>query len=289
MTDRTGELREASRPGILLVDDVAANLTAMEAMLAGLNADVVTASSGKDALGHLLKRDFAMVLMDVRMPEMDGLEAAQMIRERERTRGLPIVFLTAYAGSEELSARAYALGAVDFLVKPVVPAVLLSKINAFLVQYEQRQQILRQYEELAAFHAKQDAERERELRSYQHYRAITDDPDGSQAPTRIDGKVLAGLTESYRALAHLYMRAVRLQDSRPRMQVRALAARLAVLQAGARDVVRIHLGALDDLTRGVMTADRQAIASDARLVLVELLGSLLDLYRSASPSEGRRG
>ena len=293
MSDWLSEKKQPSRPGILLVDDIAANLTAMEAMLEGLNADVVSVSSGKEALAKLIDRDFAMVLMDVRMPEMDGLETAQMIRKRDKTLGLPIIFLTAYDDSADLSARAYALGAVDFLVKPIVSTVLLSKINAFLTQYDLRQELIRQHEELQALRSRQEAERERarELRSYEHFRALSEDAecDIPLRPSRIDEGLLKGLTESYRTIVRQYVLAVRVQDSRPRAQVKALATQLAEHKASARHVVKLHLGILDDLTEGAMAADRQKVANDARLVLVELLGNLLDLYRATSSDKGGEG
>jgi CheY-like chemotaxis protein len=286
MNPLAAETSERPRPGILLVDDVAANLTAIQAILGDLDADLDTASCGKDALGRLLEREYALVLMDVHMPQMDGLETAEIIRQRDRTNALPVIFLTAYDESIELSSKAYALGAVDYLVKPIVPAVLLAKVGAFLSQYNNRQQVIRQQEELAALRAMHEAEleRARELRSYQHYRAISDDStsEGSQTSYPIDGEVLAGLLKDYHSLVVQYVHAVRLQEARPSAAVRALAARLTELRAGARDIVRLHVGVLDDITRGAFTADRQAISSDARLVLVELLGSVLDLYRGAS-------
>jgi CheY-like chemotaxis protein len=272
------------RPGVLLVDDVAANLTAMKAMLQHLDADLVTASSGKEALGRLLERECAVVLMDVHMPEMDGLETAEMIRKRDLTHALPIIFLTAYDQSQELSNKAYALGAVDYLVKPLVPAVLLAKVSAFLSQYNNRQQVIRQQEELAALRAMHAAEleRAREQRSIEHYRAISDDAtaEGASETRPLDGKTLAGLVESYHQLVLHYVRAVRLQDARPSEEVKALAARLTEIGAGAGQLVRLHVKVVEDLTRGAALADRQAISSDARLTLVELLGVVLDRYRS---------
>lgn len=281
------------RPGVLLVDDVEANLTAMRAMLEHLDADLVTVSSGKEALGRLLEREYAVVLMDVHMPEMDGLETAGMIRTRDLTNALPIIFLTAYDQSLELSSKAYALGAVDYLVKPLVPAVLLAKVSAFLSQYNNRQQIIRQQEELAALRAMHAAEleRARELRSIEHYRAISDDAEseGSPALHAIDGKVLAGLLESYHKLVLQYVRAVRLKETRPSAEVNALAARLTEIGAGAGQVVRLHVKVIEDLTKGALLADRQAISSDARLTLVELLGVVLDRYRSVSLKSNGEG
>src|SRR5580704_1693910 len=120
-----------SRMKILLVDDTPENLVSLEAALGGLGEDLVMAQSGKEALRHLLNDDFAAILLDVRMPEMDGFETAEMIRSRPRSRQIPILFLTGYRNEEHLF-RGYDLGAVDFLFKPIVPEVLRSKVAVFV-------------------------------------------------------------------------------------------------------------------------------------------------------------
>jgi two-component system, sensor histidine kinase and response regulator len=119
------------RMKILLVDDTPENLVSLEAALIGLEEDLVMARSGKEALRHLLHNDFAAILLDVRMPEMDGFETAELIRSRPRSRQIPILFLTGYRNEEHLF-RGYDLGAVDFLFKPIVPEVLRSKVAVFV-------------------------------------------------------------------------------------------------------------------------------------------------------------
>src|SRR5581483_10648734 len=119
------------RQKILLVDDTPENLVSLEAALYGLGEDLVFARSGKEALRHLLNEDFAVILLDVRMPEMDGFETAELIRSRPRSRQTPILFLTGYRNEEHLF-RGYDLGAVDFLFKPIVPEVLRSKVAVFV-------------------------------------------------------------------------------------------------------------------------------------------------------------
>jgi len=116
---------------ILLVDDTPENLVSLEAALAGLEEELVLARSGKEALRHLLNDDFAAILLDVRMPDMDGFETAELIRSRPRSRRIPILFLTGYRNEEHLF-RGYDLGAVDFLFKPIVPEVLRSKVAVFV-------------------------------------------------------------------------------------------------------------------------------------------------------------
>lgn len=119
------------RMKILLVDDTPDNLVSLGAALEGLGEEIVMAQSGKEALRYLLNDDFAAILLDVRMPEMDGFETAELIRSRPRSRQTPIIFLTGYKSQEHLF-RGYDLGAVDFLFKPIVPEVLRSKVSVFV-------------------------------------------------------------------------------------------------------------------------------------------------------------
>src|SRR5262245_42139226 len=106
---------------ILLVDDQPNNLLALEALLEGLGQNLVSARSGEEALRRLLEDDFALILLDVQMPGLDGFATASLIRERDRSRHTPIIFLTAYERSEVQLFQGYSLGAVDYLCKPIVP------------------------------------------------------------------------------------------------------------------------------------------------------------------------
>jgi len=123
---------EAQLPSVLVVDDEPLNLKAMEALLSEASCQVVTASSGRDALRRILRADFALILLDVRMPGMDGFETATLIRKLERSRHTPIVFLTAAGEHGNWVTRGYEAGAVDYLVKPVDPDVLRTKVSVFL-------------------------------------------------------------------------------------------------------------------------------------------------------------
>src|SRR6266576_154285 len=136
------------RMKILLVDDTPENLVSLEAALGGLDEELVLANSGKEALRHLLNDDFAAILLDVRMPEMDGFETAELIRSRPRSRQVPILFLTGYRNEEHLF-RGYDLGAVDFLFKPIVPEILRSKVAVFVELSRSAQRQRRQAEILA--------------------------------------------------------------------------------------------------------------------------------------------
>ena len=141
--------RPTDRVNILLVDDQPANLLALEAMLQGLGQNLMQAQSGREALKWLLTHDFAVILLDVKMPEMDGFETAQLIRQRERSRHTPILFLTAADSAEAQAVRGYEVGAVDYLVKPVVPEFVRSKVAVF-VELAKKTELLRRQAELLA-------------------------------------------------------------------------------------------------------------------------------------------
>ena len=133
---------------ILLVDDRRENLLALEAILESLGQRLVRAQSGEDALRCLLEREFAVILLDVQMPGMNGFETAQMIKSRERTRFVPIIFLTAISKDEEYVFKGYSVGAVDYMFKPFQPEILRSKVNVFVELYLQRRRLAEQEQRL---------------------------------------------------------------------------------------------------------------------------------------------
>ncbi|MGH7619326.1 MAG: response regulator, partial [Gemmatimonadaceae bacterium] len=133
---------------ILLVDDRPENLLALEAILEPLGQRLVRAASGESALRCLLERDFAVILLDVQMPAMNGFETARLIKARERTRFIPIIFLTAISKDEEFVFEGYSVGAVDYIFKPFQPAVLRSKVQVFVELYRQQRRIAEQEQQL---------------------------------------------------------------------------------------------------------------------------------------------
>jgi len=146
------ELERARAADILVVDDNPANLTAIEAALGDLSGRVVRAQSGGDALRLLLERDFALILLDVKMPSLDGFETARLIRARKRSSYTPIVFMTAYSRDDADVSAAYELGAVDFLFKPIRSEVLRAKAAVFVelqarnAEVAQQAQLIREHE-----------------------------------------------------------------------------------------------------------------------------------------------
>jgi signal transduction histidine kinase len=133
----------------LIVDDLEENLLALGALLKRPDLEVLKARSGSEALELLLEHDVALALVDVQMPEMDGFELAELMRGTERTRGVPIIFVTAGAREQHRVFQGYELGAVDFLYKPIDPLILQSKVNVFFQLYRQRHQLAAQLQELS--------------------------------------------------------------------------------------------------------------------------------------------
>ena len=135
-----------TEPSVLLVDDNPANLLAVESILLPLGVRLAKASSGEQALRLLLGEEFAVILLDVQMQGMDGYETASLIKQRERTRNIPIIFLTAYGRDETELKAGYAQGAVDYLQKPFPPEVLRSKVAVFIELFRAQQQVRHQAE-----------------------------------------------------------------------------------------------------------------------------------------------
>jgi len=132
--------------GILVVDDVPSKLIAMEALLSELHEHVVCVQSGADALRQLLKREFAVILLDVNMPDMDGFETADLIRQHPRLRRVPIIFMTS-ATDDTHVLRGYSLGAVDYVLTPIVPDVLRTKVRVFVELFRMAEELKQQAEE----------------------------------------------------------------------------------------------------------------------------------------------
>jgi CheY-like chemotaxis protein len=137
------------KANILLVDDHRENLLALEVSLARLDENLVFANSGEDALKCLLKQQFAVVLLDVQMPGMDGFEMAQLMRQRDQSKHTPIIFLTAIGKDDTFVSKGYSLGAVDYLFKPLVPEILRSKVQVFVDLFKLNHELEQKADELA--------------------------------------------------------------------------------------------------------------------------------------------
>jgi PAS domain S-box-containing protein len=135
--------RDTDKAAILIVDDRPEKLLAFQSILEQLGQHLILAQSGSEALKRVLEREFAVILLDVNMPTIDGLETAALIRQRKKTAHMPIIFITAYADEMQM-VRGYSLGAVDYILAPVVPEILRAKVQVFVELYQLREQLKQQ-------------------------------------------------------------------------------------------------------------------------------------------------
>jgi signal transduction histidine kinase len=164
VVSREDVLGVSSGSAILIVDDSATNLVAYEAALAPLGRQLILASSGDEALAKLLEQDYALILLDVSMPGMNGLETARLIRGRPRTSTTPLIFISGQAWTDDVVVDAYRLGALDFVTKPILPEVLRAKARLYLQLQERTLELLRRTSDLHEadqLHAEDTAENDR--------------------------------------------------------------------------------------------------------------------------------
>ncbi|MDZ8033378.1 MULTISPECIES: response regulator [unclassified Nostoc] len=180
---------------ILLVDDKLENLLALEAILEKLGENLVRATSGEEALRCLLHQDFAVILLDVQMPGMDGFETATLIRNRGRSRHTPIIFLTAFSTSDQMLFKGYALGAVDYLLKPLDPNILTSKVTVFVELFKKTEAIKQQTAQLVAVNTelRQSEERFRSLSTCSPVGIFETDTEGDCKYTNPRYQIICGL------------------------------------------------------------------------------------------------
>ncbi len=157
---------------ILIVDDRDDKILALEAVISSLNENIIKARSGKDALRHLLQTEFAVILLDVAMPGMDGFETAALIRKRPQSELTPIIFVTSLNAAENQITQGYSLGAVDYILSPIVPEVLKTKVSVFVELYKKTEQIKRQ------------SERIRQIEQIEHKRQLAEAVDRLEMETQ---------------------------------------------------------------------------------------------------------
>ena len=155
------DVQRPDRVNVLLVDDRPENLLALEAILNSPSYNLVQASSGTEALRCLLNQDFAVILLDVQMPGMDGFETATLIRSRDRSRSTPIIFITAFSSNDTHVFKGYSLGAVDYLFKPLKPEILTSKVQVFVELFQKTVEVKQQATQLAAVNTELSKSEER--------------------------------------------------------------------------------------------------------------------------------
>ncbi|MEH1997594.1 MAG: response regulator [Nostoc sp.] len=198
---------------ILLVDDKLENLLALEAILEKLGENLVRATSGEEALRCLLHQDFAVILLDVQMPGMDGFETATLIRNRGRSRHTPIIFLTAFSTSDQMLFKGYALGAVDYLLKPLDPNILTSKVTVFVELFKKTEAVKQQAAQLVAVNAelRQSEERLRSLSTCSPVGIFEIDTEGGCRYTNPRYQAICGL-KAAESLENRWLESVHPED-----------------------------------------------------------------------------
>jgi signal transduction histidine kinase len=235
-------------PRVLMVDDVPANLLALEAALEGLPCELVRARSGAEALKLLLQGEYAVVLLDVQMPEMDGYEVARRARGNDASRDVPIIFLTAMNQTEDNVLRGYGSGAVDLLFKPINPHVLRSKVQVFLDLYIGRQRLAQEIvahkstmKELEAFNYTVSHDLRAPLRSIDGFTRILAedyaeklDDEGKQHIARVRAAVgrMNALIEDLMALARVASSELHRSDVDVSRLAKEIVDRLAAAEPG---------------------------------------------------------
>lgn len=190
-------------PKLLVVDDTSANLIAMRRLLRHVDAEIIEAENGEAALGACLDHDFALILLDINMPGMDGFEVASALQDEESTRNIPIIFLTAAYGDDVSRLKGYDAGAVDFITKPVEPAILLSKVKIFLELHQQRYQVEHTLEQLFQLN-KELQETKNRLQHVAHHDVLTDLPNRMLFRDRLE-QSLARANRDHGTFAVLYV------------------------------------------------------------------------------------
>lgn len=277
---------------VLIVDDRLDKLTALAAVLQHMDVEVVTANSGAEALRRLLAQDFAVVLLDVNMPLMDGFEAARLIRQRPRSAHLPIIFVTAEALADDSRLKGYEIGAVDYIISPVLPQILRAKAATFADLYRLREQSHRDAAELkrmAEAEARTSAEKIAQLeRELQGLALLSNQPakEGKRGgkkklPAKSGPEVSGNIAERY---LELLDQAVERQSYRVEHDISGgllgLAEELCQFGAGPRDVVEIHSRTLRARVASLKPELKQPYLEEGRLTLLELMGYLANGYRS---------
>jgi len=220
---------------LLLVDDRPENLLALTAVLNGENYKCVLAHSGQEALSILLKeQDFSLILLDVQMPEMDGFETASLIQEYEKTRNIPIIFITAAYTSLNDMLKGYELNAVDYVLKPFNEQILKRKIAVHVELYQKTQQTIRELQKLKSMSGSSSLPVSKETQ----YVPLKQSLQG----------VFNGFIKEYMQILELAVdEQIHKKENRHTSILKELINRLCILNAAPKDIIDIHLAAIEEI------------------------------------------
>ncbi|MEH2232594.1 MAG: response regulator [Nostoc sp.] len=266
---------------ILLVDDKLENLLALEAILEKLGENLVRATSGEEALRCLLHQDFAVILLDVQMPGMDGFETATLIRNRGRSRHTPIIFLTAFSTSDQMLFKGYALGAVDYLLKPLDPNILTSKVIVFVELFKKTEAVKQQTAQLVAVNTelRQSEERFRSLSTCSPVGIFENDTEGNCKYTNPRYQVICGL-KAAESLEKKWLESVHPEDKE-----RAIASWSAYICEGREYSEEFRFQAAHGNIRWVQVRSSPMLSSQGELL--GYVGTLEDITERKQAEEVR--
>ncbi|MHC5757404.1 hybrid sensor histidine kinase/response regulator [Nostoc sp.] len=266
---------------ILLVDDKLENLLALEAILEKLGENLVRATSGEEALRCLLHQDFAVILLDVQMPGMDGFETATLIRNRGRSRHTPIIFLTAFSTSDQMLFKGYALGAVDYLLKPLDPNILTSKVTVFVELFKKTEAVKQQTAQLVAVNTelRQSEERFRSLSTCSPVGIFETDTEGDCKYTNPRYQVICGL-KAAESLEKKWLESVHPEDKE-----RAIASWSAYIYEGREYSEEFRFQAAHGNIRWVQVRSSPMLSSQGDLL--GYVGTLEDITERKQAEEVR--
>ncbi|AVH71341.1 hybrid sensor histidine kinase/response regulator [Nostoc sp. 'Lobaria pulmonaria (5183) cyanobiont'] len=266
---------------ILLVDDKLENLLALEAILEKLGENLVRATSGEEALRCLLHQDFAVILLDVQMPGMDGFETATLIRNRGRSRHTPIIFLTAFSTSDQMLFKGYALGAVDYLLKPLDPNILTSKVTVFVELFKKTEAVKQQTAQLVAVNTelRQSEERFRSLSTCSPVGIFETDTEGDCKYTNPRYQAICGL-KAAESLEKRWLESVHPEDKE-----RAIASWSAYICEGREYSEEFRFQAAHGNIRWVQVRSSPMLSSQGELL--GYVGTLEDITERKQAEEVR--
>ncbi len=271
----------AQKVNILLVDDNPDNLFALEVTLAELGENLVLVESGKEALKKLLIQDFAVILLDVQMPDMDGYETASLIRKRKKSANVPIIFVSAYDREDEKILKGYESGAVDFILKPINFTIVKSKVKVFVDLFRMREEKLSQKERESA-QLREALESHRLLTGWQES-SVSANMYGAGSLQQRAGTAFTAFEKKYAALLDEYLEALAFSEKPPSQAINQLAWQMGELYAGPRDVVQLHINCVTQKTKNANPKRARAYTVEGRLLALELMGYLVDFYRLHNP------
>ena len=263
------------KPKVLLVDDNRESLICLENMSQDksfdLDIETVHASSGNQALKCALEQEFALMLLDVQMPGMDGFELAVTLRQHKKTKAVPIIFVTAFDHDEANVFKGYETGAVDFIFKPLQAIILKSKVKFFLDLHMKTQEL------------KIALSRQKSLTGWGDG-SITAQTFGVGPLRERAAGVFADVKKHYKSLLVTYLEALGFNIPPPRDEINAMARKLGDLSAGPRDVVDLHITAVEEKSENVSAKRAMVFATEGRFLALELMGYLVDYYRLGNSS-----